>query len=212
MSGSLASRTAAMIDAAITSVEAKRSVIRFCSAIALVRSCSSLAMARLISPMYHRRFVTCEGFANRSCESRPWKMSAGKYRRLAPQRGQSAMIQESGMVWTGAGNVLLAALADYDKRMDAGRWAVEHENSIGEYKAKISTLKTTAVNSRTITINIMCTIPGTLNWLVPNFRFLEIQSPCSVATSTPPLRSLQSNSTSSSGSMGVPSRTDPFHV
>ena len=98
MSGSLASRTAAMIDAAITSVEAKRSVIRFCSAIALFRSCSSLAMARLISPMYHRRSVTREGFANSSCESRPWKMSAGKYRRLAPQRVQSAMIHESGMV------------------------------------------------------------------------------------------------------------------
>ena len=103
MSGSLASRTAAMIDAAITSVEANRSVIRFCSAIALVRSCSSRAMARFISPMYHRRFVTREGFANSSCESRPWKMSAGKYRRLAPQSGQSAMIQESGMVSTGAG-------------------------------------------------------------------------------------------------------------
>jgi hypothetical protein len=103
MSGSLASRTAAMIDAAITSVEANRSVIRFCSAIALVRSCSSRAMARLISPMYHRRFVTWEGFANSSCESRPWKMSAGKYRRLAPQSGQSATIQESGIVSTGAG-------------------------------------------------------------------------------------------------------------
>lgn len=103
MSGSLASRTAAMIDAAITSVEANRSVIRFCSAIALVRSCSSRAMARLISPMDHRRVATLEGFANRPCESRPWKMSAGKYRRLAPQSGQSAMIQESGMVSTGAG-------------------------------------------------------------------------------------------------------------
>ena len=60
MSGSLASRTAAMIDAAITSVEANRSVMRFCSAIALVRSCCSRAMARLISPMYHRRFATGE--------------------------------------------------------------------------------------------------------------------------------------------------------
>ena len=76
MSGSLASRTAAMIDAAITSVEANLSVMRFCSAIALVRSCSSRAMARLISTMHHRRSMTREGFANRSCESRPWKMSA----------------------------------------------------------------------------------------------------------------------------------------
>lgn len=83
--GSRASRTAAMIDAAITSVEANRSVMRFCSVIALVRSYSSRAMARLISPIHHRRFATGEGFANRSHESRPWKMSAGKYRRLAPQ-------------------------------------------------------------------------------------------------------------------------------
>jgi hypothetical protein len=57
MSGSLASRTAAMIDAAITSVEANRSVMRFCSIIALVRSCSPRAMARFISPIYHRRSV-----------------------------------------------------------------------------------------------------------------------------------------------------------
>jgi hypothetical protein len=57
MSGSLASRTAAIIDAAITSVEANRSVIHFCSAIALVRSCSSRATARRISPMHHRRFA-----------------------------------------------------------------------------------------------------------------------------------------------------------
>ena len=35
------------------------------------------------------------------------------------------------------GNVLLTALAGYDKRMDASRRAVEHETSIGEYKAKI---------------------------------------------------------------------------
>lgn len=57
MFGSRASRTAAMIDAAITSVEANRSVMRFCSAIALFRSCSSRAMARLISPIRHRRSI-----------------------------------------------------------------------------------------------------------------------------------------------------------
>ena len=34
---------------------------------------------------------------------------------------------------------LLAAFADYDKRMDADPWIVEHESSIGEYTAKIST-------------------------------------------------------------------------
>lgn len=140
MSGSLASRTAAMIDAAITSVEANRSVMRFSSAIALVRSCSSLAMARLISPTYHRRSVTLEGFASRSCESRPWKMSVGKYRRLARQSGRH------GFDWSR--NVLLTALAYYDKRMDAGRWAMEHYTRIGEYKAKISTWQSGAGRSR----------------------------------------------------------------
>ena len=103
MSASLASRTAAMIEAAITSVEANRSVIRFCSAIALARSCSSRAIARLISPTHHRRSLTREGDASKSCKSRPWKMSAGKYRRLVPQSRESAMIQESGTVSTGAG-------------------------------------------------------------------------------------------------------------
>jgi hypothetical protein len=38
-----------MIDAAITSVEANRSVIRFCSSIAFALSCSSRAIARFIS-------------------------------------------------------------------------------------------------------------------------------------------------------------------
>lgn len=136
MSGSLASRTAAMIDAAITSVEANLSVIRFCSAIALVRSSSSRAMARLISPMYYRRSLTWECFANRSRESRPWKMSAGKYRRLAPQSGQSA---DPGVRhspdW--CRDVLVTPLAENDKGMYAGRGAVEHEDIIGEYMAKI---------------------------------------------------------------------------
>ena len=58
MSGSLASRTAAMIDAAITSVEANLSVIRFCSSTTLARSYSSRAIARLISPIFHRRSWT----------------------------------------------------------------------------------------------------------------------------------------------------------
>jgi hypothetical protein len=53
MSCSLASRTAAMIDAAMTSVEANRSVMLFCSSNALSRSCSSRAIARLISPIIH---------------------------------------------------------------------------------------------------------------------------------------------------------------
>jgi hypothetical protein len=41
---------------------------------------------------------------------------------------------------------LLTALADYDKGMDAGRWAMEHGNSIGEYKAKISTKEQKPLN------------------------------------------------------------------
>jgi hypothetical protein len=36
-------------------------------------------------------------------------------------------------------DVLLTALADNDEWMDAGRGAVEHETSIGEYKANIKT-------------------------------------------------------------------------
>jgi hypothetical protein len=47
---SRARRTAAMIDAAITRVEANLSVMRFCSSIDFARSCSSRAMARLIMP------------------------------------------------------------------------------------------------------------------------------------------------------------------
>lgn len=39
----------------------------------------------------------------------------------------------------GRRDVLLAALTDNDEGMDAGRWAMEHESSIGEYKTKIST-------------------------------------------------------------------------
>jgi ParB family chromosome partitioning protein len=57
-----------MIDAAITRVEANRSVMRFCSAIALVRPCSSRAVARLISPIHHRRFVTREADASFKAE------------------------------------------------------------------------------------------------------------------------------------------------
>jgi hypothetical protein len=38
------------------------------------------------------------------------------------------------------GNILLTTFANDDKGMDAGCWAVEHGNSIGEYKANISTI------------------------------------------------------------------------
>jgi hypothetical protein len=48
---SRANRTAAMIDAAITKVEANLSVMRFCSSIDFARSCSSRAMARFITPI-----------------------------------------------------------------------------------------------------------------------------------------------------------------
>ena len=34
-------------------------------------------------------------------------------------------------------DVLLAALADDDKGMDAGRWTMEHKLIIGEHKANI---------------------------------------------------------------------------
>lgn len=98
MSCNLESRTAAMIDAAITSVEASRSVMRFCSSIAFARSCSSLAIARLITPTSHRRSAIHSDFASRSFESRPRKMSAGKYRLFSPHSGQFATIHESGTV------------------------------------------------------------------------------------------------------------------
>ena len=100
---SLASRTAAMIDAAITSVEANRSVMRLCSSIVLARSRSSRAMARFISPISYRRSEIRGGFISRSWESRPRKMSTGKYRRFSPQSAHSTTIQESGIVWTSAG-------------------------------------------------------------------------------------------------------------
>jgi len=98
MSCPLASLTAVMIDAAITNVEANRSVMRFCSSIAFARSCSSRAIARFISPISHRRSAIGQGFASRPWESRPRKMSEGKYRRFSLQSGQSAMIDESGIV------------------------------------------------------------------------------------------------------------------
>jgi hypothetical protein len=47
---SRANRTAAIMAAAITRVEANRSVIHFCSSITLVRS--SLAIARFITPIF----------------------------------------------------------------------------------------------------------------------------------------------------------------
>jgi hypothetical protein len=103
MSCSLASRTAAMIEAAITSVEANRSVMRLCSSIVLARSRSSRAMARFISPIFYRRSEARGGFICSFWKSRPRKMSTGKYLRFSPQSWLSATIHESGGVWTGAG-------------------------------------------------------------------------------------------------------------
>lgn len=102
MSFSLASRIAAMIDAAITSVEANRSVIRFCSSIAFALSCSSRAIARFISPISYRRSAIRGGFDSRSWDSRPRKMSAVRYRLFSQQSGHSATIHEFGKVCTGA--------------------------------------------------------------------------------------------------------------
>jgi len=60
-------------------------------------------MARFISPISYRRSEIRAGFIKKSWESRPRKISAGKYRRLSPQRGQSATIHEFGRDSTGAG-------------------------------------------------------------------------------------------------------------
>ena len=51
-------------------------------------------------------------------------MSAGKYLRLTPQSGQSPMIQESGMA-----SLVPRCSGD----------TLEHEDSIGEYTAKMLT-------------------------------------------------------------------------
>src|ERR1019366_4446465 len=107
---SLASRTAAMIDAAITSVEANRSVMRLCSSIVLARSRSSRAMARFISPITHRRSEIRVGFEKGSWDSLPWKIYTAKYRRFSPHSGHSATIQEFGNVSTGAGIFCLQPL------------------------------------------------------------------------------------------------------
>jgi hypothetical protein len=77
-------------------------------------------------------------------------MSSGKYQRFSPQRGYSATIHESGNVWTCAGMfrrhpLQMMTKGNDDKGMDAGRWAVKHEYSIGEYKAKISTIPRSSV-------------------------------------------------------------------
>jgi hypothetical protein len=77
--------------------------MRLCSSIVLARSRSSRAMARFISPIFHRRSEIRGGFISRSWDSRPRKMSKGKYRRFSPQSGHSERIHEAGKVWTDAG-------------------------------------------------------------------------------------------------------------
>jgi hypothetical protein len=42
-------------------------------------------------------------FGDSRCDNRPRNISGGRYARRFPQRGQSATIQLSGMVFTGAG-------------------------------------------------------------------------------------------------------------
>ena len=63
-------------------------------------------------------------------------MSAGKYRRFSPERtiGNDPGVRQS---LDRRRDLLLTAFADDDKGMDAGCWAVEHGNSIGEYTANI---------------------------------------------------------------------------
>jgi hypothetical protein len=91
MSCSLASREGTMIDAAITRVEANRSVMRLCSSKAFVRSHSSRKMVRFISLISQRRPSTRPGFINRSWDGLPRKMSAGRYRRFSPQSGHTVI-------------------------------------------------------------------------------------------------------------------------
>ena len=143
MSCSLARRTAAMIDAAITSVEANRSVMRFCSSIAFARSCSSRAIARLIWPI----------FSPPICNPRELRQqvvgqpSPKNVRRQVPAFLTAARTNgDDPCVRHGLdrrGDVLLATLAEDHKGMNAGGWAVEHGYSVGEYKTNISTIART---------------------------------------------------------------------
>ena len=137
MSWSLASLTAAMIDAAITSVDANRSVIRFCSSIAFLRSCSSRAIARLIRPTDHLTTsdpLRHDLMGKLSLKNLCWQiaalLAAERTRRNDPVIRQRLHRRR---------NVLVTPFAGDHKRIQAGSRDVKHGYSIGEYKAKIST-------------------------------------------------------------------------
>jgi hypothetical protein len=139
MSGSLASRTAAIIDAAITSVEANRSVIRFLffhylGPFLFLASDSPPHLAHFSPPL-----LDPWGLATSSWDSRPWKMSASKYRRLNPQSGHSETILEPGKVWAGAGIFSWQPLQAITNGWMPGCGDVKHKASIGESKAKCFT-------------------------------------------------------------------------
>ena len=128
MSASFAKRTAAMMEAAITNVEAKRSCIRL--------SCSSLAIALCISPM---ACVLAQLLGDQAV-----RLAEKHFTRevLSTLTAQGA-VDYSGLEGKGLNSgwhISLAELASDYKLSSLHDWEAEcHSRSIGEIKAKICT-------------------------------------------------------------------------
>lgn len=126
MSGSRANRTAAMIEAAITMVEAKRSWFRL--------SCSSLEIALFISPTDRPP----RGAPDRQKvrESPPEYLC----RQVTALRPAERTVGNNPSIWHGSdrgGDGLVAYLAPNGEVAEPGLGQVPHRNSVGEYKAKV---------------------------------------------------------------------------
>jgi hypothetical protein len=128
ISGSRASRTAAMTDAAITRVDAKRS---------LIRRSSSCAFARLISPMEP---PTEPAFSRASWTFCPEKSPAAGIGASRRKGGQLAIIHDAGIVSTGAGTFSPHPLHATRKSHKRDGGSPNMKTIIGEYMEKISTV------------------------------------------------------------------------
>lgn len=125
---SRASRTAAMMDAAITSVEAKRSCAR--------RSCSSRAIALRISPTGSPPRHVPDG---QQVRKHPWENLCGQ---VAPSLTAQRAFSHDPRIRHGLnrGRDVLSASFTTDDGVGMPRLGqVPHGNSIGEEKAKICT-------------------------------------------------------------------------
>ena len=135
MFSSLARRTAAMMDAAITEVEANLSVMRFCSSIAFVRSRSSRAIARLIMPN-PRRDIFClrpflssgGGGTSSPCSDRvyksylwDWYDPRGTFRYEGSQRNHDIAVLTFSNVLPKNGGALMEAKSAARQRFDSAR-------------------------------------------------------------------------------------------